>query len=84
MADDPDFFRSRAAAEHAAAEAATLDNVRERAERAEAAWTQMAERAERTRTQRLAREAATAARTGDAAPHAAGYAAGASDTLAQR
>jgi hypothetical protein len=60
MADDPSFFRARAAAEHAAAEAATLDNVRERATRAEAAWTQMAERAERTREAREAREAAAA------------------------
>lgn len=65
MADDPTFFRARAAAEHAAAEAATLDNVRERAERAERAWTQMAERAERTRKQREARDAATAARLAD-------------------
>jgi hypothetical protein len=58
MADDPTFFRARAAAEHAAAEAATLDNVRTRCERAEAAWTQMAERAERTRDARKLREAA--------------------------
>jgi hypothetical protein len=57
MADDPAFFRARAAAEHAAAEAATLDNVRDRCERAEAAWTQMADRAERTRHAREAREA---------------------------
>ena len=62
MADDSVFYRARAAAEHAAAEAATLDNVRDRCERAEAAWTQMAERAERTRQQRAAREAAAAAR----------------------
>jgi len=59
MADDPAFFRARAAAEHAAAESATLDNVRSRCERAEAAWIQMAERAERTREQRLVREAAS-------------------------
>jgi hypothetical protein len=64
MADDPVFFRARAAAEHALAEAATLDNVRERAERAERAWTQMAERAERTRRQRDAREAAIATARG--------------------
>jgi hypothetical protein len=61
MADDPTFFRARAAAEHAAAEAATLDNVRDRASRAEAAWTQMAERAERTRQAREVRDAASAA-----------------------
>ena len=60
MADDPTFYRARAAAEHAAAEAATLDNVRDRAQRAEAAWTQMAERAERTRDARKIREAAAA------------------------
>ncbi|MGN6375907.1 MAG: hypothetical protein ACTHMG_10160 [Sphingomonas sp.] len=65
MADDPDFYRARAAAEHAAAEAATLDNVRVRCERAEAAWTQMADRAERTRRQREEREAATAARVAE-------------------
>ena len=59
MADDTAFFRARAAAEHAAAEAATLDNVRTRCERAEAVWTQMALRAERTRAQRNAREAAS-------------------------
>src|SRR3546814_2996567 len=39
MADDPVFYRAHAAAEHAAAEAATLDNVRHRCERAERAWT---------------------------------------------
>lgn len=61
MADDPAFFRARAAAEHAAAEAATLDNVRDRASRAEAAWIQMAERAERTRSAREVRDAASAA-----------------------
>jgi hypothetical protein len=58
MADDPVFYRARAAAEHQAAETATLTNVRERAERAERAWTQMAERAEPTRPQREARERA--------------------------
>jgi hypothetical protein len=57
MADNPEFFRARAAAEHANAVAATLDNVRTRCERAEAAWTQMADRAERTRQQRAEREA---------------------------
>lgn len=61
MIDDPDFFRTRAAAEYDAARAASLTNVRERCERAERAWTQMAERAERTRRQRLARENAGAA-----------------------
>jgi hypothetical protein len=61
MADDPKFYRARAAAEHAAAECATLDNVRDRAERAERAWIQMAERAESVRAQRDVREAAAAA-----------------------
>ncbi|MBY8827563.1 hypothetical protein [Hephaestia mangrovi] len=61
MTSDPVFYRARAAAEHAAAEAATLDNVRDRAQRAEAAWTRMAERAEHTLSQRETREAAAAA-----------------------
>ena len=60
MVDMPEFYRARAAAEHANAEAATLDNVRDRCERAEAAWTQMAERAERTQKQREAREGVAA------------------------
>ena len=68
MADDPVFFRARAAAEHEAAAAATLDNVRDRCERAERAWTAMAERAERTRRQRDAREAASAAARQEPAP----------------
>ena len=36
MADDPILYRARAAAEQAAADAATLDNVRDRALRATA------------------------------------------------
>ncbi|TKD52098.1 hypothetical protein FBR43_04070 [Sphingomonas baiyangensis] len=59
MADNPDFYRARAAVEQANADAATLDNVRERCDRAAQAWTAMANRAERTRTQREAREAAS-------------------------
>ena len=62
MADDITLFRTRAAAEQANADAATLTNVRERSERAAKAWTEMADRAERVTTQRHAREAETAAR----------------------
>lgn len=50
-------YRDRAAQAHTEAEAATLDNVRDRALRAEAAWTQMAERAERVDAARAEREA---------------------------
>ncbi|GAA0727150.1 hypothetical protein [Sphingomonas japonica] len=62
MADNPEFYRARAAAELEAAAAATLDNVRDRCERAGRAWEQMADRAERTQKLREAREAATAER----------------------
>lgn len=62
MADDAALFRTRAAAEQANADAATLTNVRERCERAAKAWTDMADRAERTTTQRQIREAESAAR----------------------
>ena len=43
-----DFYRTRAAECRAEAEAATLDNVRQRCLRAEAAWNEMAARAART------------------------------------
>ena len=59
MNDNPAFFRSRAEAERAAADSATLDNVRDRCDRAARAWEAMAVRAERTLTMRLTREAAT-------------------------
>lgn len=62
MADDITLYRTRAAAEQANADAATLANVRERCERAAKAWTEIADRAERVTTQRLVREAETAAR----------------------
>ena len=62
MHDDPILFHNRAAQETAAAAAATLDNVRDRALRSAKAWTDMAHRAERTNTARTEREAATAAR----------------------
>ena len=57
MADNPEFYRARAAEQHAAADEATLDNVKDRCERAAAAWDAMAARAERTETMRHAREA---------------------------
>ncbi len=60
MADNPDFYRARAAEERRNLEAATLDNVRDRCRRAEAAWEAMASRAERTQTLRDARETAAA------------------------
>ena len=59
MADNPEFYRARAAEERALADAAVLDNVRERCLRAESAWIAMATRAERTQTLRATREAAT-------------------------
>jgi histidinol dehydrogenase len=61
MSDNPAFFRARADHERAAADAATLDNVRDRCDRAARAWAEMADRAERTQSLRLTREAATAA-----------------------
>ncbi len=59
MNDNPAFFRTRADAERAAADAATLGNVRDRCDRAARAWEAMADRAERTQTLRQTREAAT-------------------------
>lgn len=58
MSDTPQFYRARAAEQQALAEAATLDNVRERCDRAASAWNAMAARAERTQTMRSEREAA--------------------------
>jgi hypothetical protein len=46
------FYLARAAQARADAEAATLDNVRDRCRRAEDAWTRMAERAARTEQMR--------------------------------
>ncbi|MBY0581829.1 MAG: hypothetical protein K2P68_02775 [Sphingomonas sp.] len=60
MSNDAAFYRARAEAEQANAQAATLDNVRDRCTRAAHAWEQMAERAEQTRDQRLVREGAAA------------------------
>lgn len=50
-------YREHAARARADAEAATLDNVRERCLRAEAAWLDMATRQERVDTARAQREA---------------------------
>ncbi len=47
-----DFYAARAAEARADAEAATLDNVRDRCLRSEAAWSAMAVRAQRTTTAR--------------------------------
>ena len=56
-----DFYRTRAAECRAEAEAATLDNVRQRCLRAEAAWSEMAARAARTERMRARSEAEKAA-----------------------
>ncbi|OYX17250.1 MAG: hypothetical protein B7Z07_00455 [Sphingomonadales bacterium 32-67-7] len=50
-------YRDNAAKCRADAEAATLDNVRDRNLRAEAAWLAMADRQQRTETARAEREA---------------------------
>lgn len=62
---DSDTYAAHAARCHEEADAAELDNVRERALRAEAAWTAMADRSRKTEASRDAREARTLA---DAAP----------------
>ena len=49
---DRETYLARAAQARAEAEAATLDNVRDRSLRAEEAWNQMAARAERTEQMR--------------------------------
>ena len=56
-----DFYRTRAAECRAEAEAATLDNVRQRCLRAEAAWNEMAARTARTERMRARSEAEKAA-----------------------
>ncbi len=48
MSSNHDFYLARAAEAKADADAATLDNVRDRALRSEAAWSAMASRAERS------------------------------------
>jgi hypothetical protein len=49
---DKETYLARAAEARAQADAATLDNVRERCLRSEAAWSEMAARAERTERMR--------------------------------
>jgi hypothetical protein len=55
------FYLARAEQARADADAATLDNVRDRCLRSEAAWNQLAERAAKTEQLRVAHEAAKAA-----------------------
>ena len=58
---DWEMYTARAAEARADADAATLDNVRDRCLRSEAAWAEMAERASRTDTLRKNRELEKAA-----------------------
>ena len=62
-----EFYRTRAEEARRDAEAATLDNVRERHLTAAAAWDAMAERGERTERERFKTEARKAAAHADAA-----------------
>ncbi|MBW4331665.1 hypothetical protein KY084_12375 [Stakelama sp. CBK3Z-3] len=57
MTSESETFRARAEIDHEAAEAATLDSVRDRHLRSEAAWTAMAERSERVAEARARNEA---------------------------
>lgn len=61
MATTHEFYRDRAAEARREAEAASLDNVRDRHLRAAAAWDAMAERGERTHRKRIEDEARKAA-----------------------
>ena len=64
MSAQHEFYLARAAEARADADAATLDNVRDRCLRSEAAWSQMAARAERGEKMReklIAEKAANAA-----------------------
>ncbi|MEA3037946.1 MAG: hypothetical protein QOE79_459 [Sphingomonadales bacterium] len=61
MSSQFEFYRTRALEARADAEAATLDNVRERCLRAATAWDAMAARAERSDNHRAQAEAAKAA-----------------------
>jgi hypothetical protein len=67
MSSNHDFYAARAAEARADADAATLDNVRERCLRSEAAWSAMAARAERSdkARQKLILEKAAAASLAD-------------------
>ena len=61
MSTQSDFYNARAADARADADAATLDNVRDRCLRAAAAWEGMADRASRTDKMRTRQEAEKAA-----------------------
>jgi hypothetical protein len=65
MTDLAGTYRGYADRAQADADAATLDNVRERNQRAAQAWAQMAERQERTDRGRAVRENAAAAARAD-------------------
>jgi excinuclease UvrABC helicase subunit UvrB len=68
---DHETFAARAADARADADAATLDNVRERCLRAEAAWIAMADRAARNEAMRATLLAKKAADQAEAAAEAA-------------
>jgi len=68
MSAQLDFYRARAAEARADAEAASLENVRQRCLRAAAAWEDMADRAARTDRMRARQEADKAAAATAAAP----------------
>jgi len=61
MSAQADFYRARADDARADANAATLDNVRDRCLRAAAAWDGMADRVARTDRMRVRQEAEKAA-----------------------
>ena len=52
MSQNYEFYNTRAKEAAAEAEAATLDNVRERAQRSETAWREMADRAKQMEQER--------------------------------
>lgn len=68
MSAQLDFYRARAAEARSEAEAASLENVRQRCLRAAAAWEDMAERAARTDRMRARQEAAKVAASPAAVP----------------
>ena len=66
MSVQHEFYLERAAEARATADAATLDNVRDRWLRSEASWTEMADRRERGDTMRAKLVAAKAAELAEA------------------
>ena len=76
MSAQLDFYRARAAEARADAEAASLENVRQRCLRAAAAWEDMADRAARTDRMRARQDAEKAAAAAAAAAPAPLTAAG--------